>query len=141
MKRPIHRIHFYLLRVPAEQHPEIAPAEFANWLQTHGVIRAKGQLRVRRKRSILSISYLPGEEDEEASENQPRRRSYDAAMKRRPSKPQQSISFSGAIAEEEEDSRTTTAVNDILRRSVSLNVQAPAGKYPLKACHILEYLY
>ncbi|KAJ2958607.1 hypothetical protein NQZ79_g5777 [Umbelopsis isabellina] len=117
-----------LFWVPAEQHPEIAPAEFANWLQTHGVIRAKGQLRVRRKRSILSISYLPGEEDEETSENQPRRRSYDAALNRRPSKPQPPMSFNGSIAEEEEDNHTTIPTNDLLRRSVSLNVQAPAGR-------------
>src|ERR1700682_3175565 len=70
------------VRVPAEQHPQIAPAEFANWLQTHGVIRAKGQLRVRRKRSVLSISYLPDEEDEDdvSKERQPiRRRTYDSA--------------------------------------------------------------
>jgi hypothetical protein len=39
---------------------------------------------------------------------------------------------SRAIAEEEEDSLTTTPANDLLRRSVSLNVQAPTGKYPGK---------
>ncbi|KAH8551210.1 activator of mitotic machinery Cdc14 phosphatase activation C-term-domain-containing protein, partial [Umbelopsis sp. PMI_123] len=66
--------------VPAEQHPEIAPAEFANWLQSHGVIRAKGQLRVRRKRSILAISYVPGEEendddDDDGTRERPSQRS------------------------------------------------------------------
>jgi hypothetical protein len=120
--------------VPAEQHPEIAPAEFANcWLQTHGVIRAKGQLRVRRKRSILSISYLPPEDNEDRPDSQPRRRSYDSAATRVPSISQPlHTNLGGAIAEEEEDSLTTTPANDLLRRSVSLNVQAPTGKYPGK---------
>lgn len=117
--------------MPAEQHPEIAPAEFANWLQTHGVIRAKGQLRLRRKRSVLSISYLPGEEDEkdDSKGQQPRRRrSYDSATQPTKSQPPIStISESPIIEEEEESTSTTITPNDVVRRTVSLNILPTIG--------------
>lgn len=116
-------------RVPAEQHPEIAPAEFANWLKTHGVIRGKGQLRVRRKRSILAVSYLPGEEDDEdddeqRKEHQPQRRqTYSSTTSATKSQPPVSNVVEHPILEEQEETEAnseSTSNNGGLRRTVSL---------------------
>ncbi|KAG2181610.1 hypothetical protein INT44_008425 [Umbelopsis vinacea] len=118
-----------LFWVPAEQHPEIAPAEFANWLQTHGVIRGKGQVRVRRKRSILAVSYLPGEEDDDEDDEQakehPRqhRRTHSSTTDVTESQPFVSNVVEHPILEEQEETEpdsTVTSNNDRIRRTVSL---------------------
>jgi hypothetical protein len=130
-------------RVPAEQHPEIAPAEFANWLQSHGVIRGKGHLRVRRKRSILAVSYLPGEEeeddedDEQRKEHPPQRRqTYSPTTSATKPQPPASNVADHPILEEHEETEPNSAVssnNGGLRRTVSLySPTATIGKESIK---------
>ncbi|KAG0191894.1 hypothetical protein DFQ28_010680 [Apophysomyces sp. BC1034] len=46
-----------LIWVPANKHPQIAPNEFAIWIKTHGLAQARNVSKVRRQRSILSLSY------------------------------------------------------------------------------------
>ncbi|KAI8373183.1 uncharacterized protein BYT42DRAFT_579503 [Radiomyces spectabilis] len=53
-----------ILWVPANKHPEIAPSEFATWIQTHGVATARRASMVRRKNSVLSQSHTSMDDDE-----------------------------------------------------------------------------
>ncbi|KAG0168132.1 hypothetical protein DFQ28_005335 [Apophysomyces sp. BC1034] len=54
----------HLFWVPASQHPEIAPAEFEKYVRTHGSAHRR-KSRVRRRKSILSVSFTPDDQDQE----------------------------------------------------------------------------
>lgn len=50
----------YIFRVPASQHPEIAPAEFEKYVDTHGLtIRKKS---IKRRQSILSVYFTANDQ-------------------------------------------------------------------------------
>ncbi|KAI8582910.1 hypothetical protein K450DRAFT_268849 [Umbelopsis ramanniana AG] len=136
-----------LFWVPAEQHPEIAPAEFANWLQTHGVIRGKGQLRVRRKRSILAVSYLPGEEDDDDEQSKEhsrqRRQTHSSTTSVPESQPFTSNVAEHPILEEQEETEpdsTVTTNNGRIRRTVSLySPTSTVGRQPSTSSQTLIF--
>ncbi|KAF7728081.1 hypothetical protein EC973_006719 [Apophysomyces ossiformis] len=54
----------HLFWVPASQHPEIAPAEFEKYVRAHGSAHRR-QSRVKRRKSILSVSFTPDDQDQE----------------------------------------------------------------------------
>jgi hypothetical protein len=63
-----------MIRVPAKKHPQIAPAEFANWIKQHGdekPEKIKNKSKLRRKKSHLSsVSYPSTESDSTSSTEQ-----------------------------------------------------------------------
>lgn len=98
-----------LYRVPASQHPEIAPAEFEKYVDTHGLtIRKKS---IKRRQSVLSVYFTANDQQkllEEIAKNdteRDRRATLDAL-------------------EDNEDRKQ----NLMLRRSVSLQLPTAGGK-------------
>ncbi|KAF7723092.1 hypothetical protein EC973_002376 [Apophysomyces ossiformis] len=58
-----------LIWVPANKHPQIAPNEFAIWIKTHGLAQVKSTSKVRRKRSVLSMSYTSEDDMNDSDED------------------------------------------------------------------------
>lgn len=56
------------VRVPASQHPEIAPGEFEEFLRTNALSMQK-RSSLKRRSSILSVSFTPGDAEEEDNES------------------------------------------------------------------------
>jgi hypothetical protein len=119
-------------RVPAEQHPEIAPAEFNHWLKEHAYSSDR-RPRIRRRRSVLSVSYTPEDieaEEDPVPETDHQRDSVEEtlAILERPAEPKPQPE---ANQEEEPD----TSRRDRIRRSLSLNLPIISGK--TTSCKIL----
>lgn len=100
-----------IIRVPASQHPEIAPAEFEKYVDTHGLtIRKKS---IKRRQSVLSVYFTAND--------------------------QQKLMEELAKTDTERDRRATLDVLEdtdnedrkqklVLRRSVSLQLPSAGGK-------------
>ncbi|KAI0072650.1 hypothetical protein K474DRAFT_1678501 [Panus rudis PR-1116 ss-1] len=128
----------HLFWVPARLHPEIAPAEFREFLKEHARTPQDGSISrsssvssqgLGRKRSMLSRQYNPspndGVEDEEIV---PIRRNRTSIYASNPA-PQLTISDLQKLeelAEEASRSDDPTKLRSILRRSLSLNVAPTA---------------
>ncbi|KAL0089373.1 hypothetical protein J3Q64DRAFT_1636511 [Phycomyces blakesleeanus] len=50
-------------RVPANKHPQIAPGEFVNWINTHPTNPARRTSEIKRRNSSLSQSHVSEDED------------------------------------------------------------------------------
>lgn len=123
----------HLFWVPASQHPEIAPAEFNNWLKKHGYTSANrsGPSRMKRRKSILSVSYKPEDIDAEVDQEEVVEKEVEAGAendKRRPTL--------GILEEDYDVDRIPMPpkrLGGYLRRSISLNVPQvrDPGKYKI----------
>ncbi|OAD70124.1 hypothetical protein PHYBLDRAFT_76156 [Phycomyces blakesleeanus NRRL 1555(-)] len=52
-----------LIWVPANKHPQIAPGEFVNWINTHPTNPARRTSEIKRRNSSLSQSHVSEDED------------------------------------------------------------------------------
>ncbi|RUS12722.1 hypothetical protein BC937DRAFT_87183, partial [Endogone sp. FLAS-F59071] len=112
----------HLFWVPASQHPEIAPAEFNTWLKKHGYTSANrgGPSRMKRRKSILSVSYKPEDIDAEVDQEEVVEKGVEAGSENDKKGP------SLGILEEDYDPNRIPMppkrLGGYLRRSISLNV-------------------
>ncbi|KZT07487.1 uncharacterized protein LAESUDRAFT_713585 [Laetiporus sulphureus 93-53] len=126
---------FHLFWVPARLHPEIAPAEFRQFLKEHartpvdetGTLErsaSSGSVGLGRKRSMLSRQYSPSPNDGVEEEKVvPIRRNRSSIYAR--SGPQLTISDLQKLeelAEEASKSHDPTRLRNVLKRSLSLNI-------------------
>lgn len=137
---------FHLFWVPADVHPEIAPAEFRAFLKEHsrspsssaesGVSRSSSlaSSSLGRRRSMLSKQYSPSEDDGVGSEQEeavvPLRRnrsSYHAHPG--PNLTINDLQKLERLAEQATDKDDTSELRTMLRRSLSLNMTPPTGSY------------
>ena len=131
---------FHLFWVPANLHPEIAPAEFRAFLKEHARNPATDgtttpersnsisstSSSLERRRSMLSRQYRPSENDDGTEEKV-------IPMRRRSvySNPVPQLTISDlqkleVLAEQESESEDISKLRHILRRSLSLNI-SPSG--------------
>ncbi|KZT64483.1 hypothetical protein DAEQUDRAFT_606830 [Daedalea quercina L-15889] len=125
---------FHLFWVPARLHPEIAPAEFRQFLKEHarspsdespslGRSVSSGSTGLGRKRSMLSRQYRPspndGVEDEEVL---PIRRNRSSIYNTGPQLTISDLQKLEELADEASKSDDPTKLRSVLRRSLSLNV-------------------
>jgi hypothetical protein len=108
-------------RVPASQHPEIAPAEFEKYVDTHGLIVRKKS--VKRRQSVLSVYFTANDhqklmEECDTAEAEKDRQAALNALERKDHAQKDTI-------EEQEDNKKRKM---ILRRSVSLQLPTTGGK-------------
>ncbi|KAI8886048.1 hypothetical protein K501DRAFT_331484 [Backusella circina FSU 941] len=108
----------HLFWVPASQHPEISPAEFQKYVETHGLnIKEKG---AKQRQSVLSVSFTPGddlvEESTSSNDNEMERKMALDALERM-----------NNIRVNSEQSLDEPNKKLLLRRSVSLHF--PKGDY------------
>lgn len=134
---------FHLFWVPASVHPEIAPAEFRQFLKEHArnpppadgtpVLERSGSTSstssgLGRKRSMLSRQYRPSENDGVEDERVvPLRRNRTSVYSQQG--PQLTISDLQKLeelAEEASESDDPSKLRSLLRRSLSMNVP-PTG--------------
>src|ERR1700722_7509159 len=127
---------FHLFWVPANLHPEIAPAEFRAFLKEHARNPATDgtttpersnsisstSSSLERRRSMLSRQYRPSENDDGTEEKV-------IPMRRRSvySNPVPQLTISDlqkleVLAEQESESEDISKLRHILRRSLSLNI-------------------
>ncbi|KAI9025938.1 hypothetical protein CLU79DRAFT_844484 [Phycomyces nitens] len=71
-----------LIWVPANKHPQIAPSEFANWINTHPTNPARRSSEIKRRHSSLSQSHVSEDEDSLSTKTS---RSRSAKITRSPS--------------------------------------------------------
>lgn len=121
-------------RVPAEQHPEIAPAEFNYWLKEHAYSSDR-RPRIRRRRSVLSVSYTPddieaeeefvGGDDDKSSDDQAKD-SVETTLAILESRSE--THEDNLLLDHEEEEEVDTSRKDRIRRSLSLNLPIISGK-------------
>lgn len=106
-------------RVPATQHPEIAPAEFEKFLQINAMAKRE-RASLRRRSSILSVSFTASDAEQEQEEGvtrdhlqQPSKNSSDTSGEQQ---------HHQGLDENESQRKTR------LRRSISLGTISAAGK-------------
>ncbi|CCM00739.1 uncharacterized protein FIBRA_02779 [Fibroporia radiculosa] len=124
----------HLFWVPARLHPEIAPAEFRQFLKEHARNPAdetsalarsvsSGSIGLDRKKSLLSRQYKPapndGIEDEQVV---PIRRNRSVYSRPGPQLTINDLQKLEELAEEASKSDDPTRLRSVLRRSLSLNV-------------------
>ena len=126
---------FHLFWVPARLHPEIAPAEFRQFLKEHArdgptTLARSSSLSsegLGRKKSMLSRQYDPSVKDETDDEVMPMRRNRTS----RYANPVPQLTINDLqkleeLAEEASTSHDSTKLRSVLRRSLSLNI-SPSG--------------
>lgn len=112
-------------RAPASKHPELTPAEFDASTVTHSFANRKRSF-VKRRKSVLSSSFTPDDENEdelEAIKND--REATLAALERRSMQP---------IKE-----GTSKKKNRGLRRSISLTLPNTTPDYDISGKYIYKY--
>ncbi|KAI9316099.1 hypothetical protein BX666DRAFT_300049 [Dichotomocladium elegans] len=117
----------HLFWVPAAQHPEIAPAEFEKFLRA-GAIAKRERASLRRRSSILSVSFTANDAAKQDSED---------IAEGEPQHPQQALEISntrligdqGLVDAESEAQRKTR-----LRRSISLDTAKAAAQKSSCVC-------
>ena len=130
---------FHLFWVPARLHPEIAPAEFRQFLKEHtrtteetsnlGRSLSSGSTGLGRKRSMLSRQYKPSPNDGVEDEHVvPIRRNRSSIYNAGPQLTISDLQKLEELAEEASQSDDPTKLRSVLRRSLSLNV-APSGAF------------
>jgi hypothetical protein len=127
-----------LFWVPARLHPEIAPAEFRQFLKEHAQGPGEGASLSRsssmgstglgRKKSMLSRQYNPSEKDEVEEEKVvPIRRNRTSVYRNQgPQLTIDDLQKLEELAEEASRSSDPSKLRSVLRRSMSMNV-APSG--------------
>lgn len=152
---------FHLFWVPASVHPEIAPAEFRQFLKEHArsppssddsmpsgrssPSSLSSSSSLNRKRSMLSRQYRPKENDGVEEENivpLKRNRSLMYPTNQGPQLTFNDLQKLEELAEEASASDDPTRLRSVLRRSLSLNI-SPTGWFiasTLKACTKTNYL-
>lgn len=114
-----------MYRVPASQHPEIAPAEFEKYVDSHGLmIRRKS---VKRRQSILSVYFTASDQqkylDDLAKMDTDRQAAIDA------------LEGSKQLGNDDHDSNVSRSSDEeskrklVMRRSVSLHLPTAGGKF------------
>lgn len=137
---------FHLFWVPANLHPEIAPAEFRAFLKEHargplangapGTLERSNSLAsassLGRKRSMLSRQYKPSENDGVEDEKVvPLRRNRSVFSNQGPQLTMSDLQRLEELAEEASVSDDPSKLRTMLRRSLSLNMP-PSGTF----CHV-----
>ncbi|KAL1918748.1 uncharacterized protein VTP21DRAFT_2770 [Calcarisporiella thermophila] len=118
-----------LFWVPADQHPEIAPTEFANWLREHGYLNIDSKRPLRRKKSILSRQVRPSAEDDEEEEKEDRNKSKAPQLPSIPDRP--SYENDGVhLYDIDNLTSESAALVNILRRSLSMQLPAESTLEP-----------
>jgi hypothetical protein len=121
-------------RVPAEQHPEIAPAQFNHWLKEHAY-NSDRRPRIRRRRSVLSVSYTPddieAEEEPIGDDDGPAKDSVETTLAILESR-SETHEETSLLDHEEEEEEVDTSRKDRIRRSLSLNLPIISGKLELR---------
>lgn len=124
--------------VPARLHPEIAPAEFRQFLKEHARAPAEGAALERssstgstdlsRKKSMLSRQYDPTKDGGSSEEEHvvPFRRNRSIYGHQGPQLTISDLQKLEELAEEASQSRDPSKLRSVLRRSISLNI-APSG--------------
>ena len=143
----------HLFWVPARLHPEIAPAEFRQFLKEHAHTPADGPATISRsssissvglgrKKSMLSRQYKPSENDGIENEEILPLRKNRSSVYANPA-PQLTISDLQKIeelAEEASRSDDPSKLRSVLRRSLSLNI-TPTGRFDAYQTNAYMYLY
>lgn len=132
---------FHLFWVPARLHPEIAPAEFRDFLKEHSrtpppddvspVARSNSfghpSPGLDRKRSMLSRQYSPSDNDDvEEDKIIPMQRRRSTLVHTGPQLTINDLQRLEELAEEASKSNDPTKFRAVLRRSLSFNM-APSG--------------
>lgn len=129
---------FSLFWVPARLHPEIAPAEFRQFLKEHARAPTEGAALGRsssmsstilsRKKSMLSRQYDPTNDGGSSEDEQvvPIRRNRSIYGHQGPQLTINDLQKLEELAEEASQSRDPSKLRSVLRRSISLNI-APSG--------------
>ncbi|KAF7794443.1 hypothetical protein EIP86_005577 [Pleurotus ostreatoroseus] len=121
---------FHLFWVPARLHPEIAPAEFKEFLKEHardgpalGRSNSVGVGGLGRKKSMLSRQYTPSEKDEVEDEKVvPVRRNRSVYQNQGPQLTIKDLQKLEELADEASESHDSSKLRSVLRRSLSLNI-------------------
>lgn len=110
-------------RVPASQHPEIAPAEFEKYVDAHGLMIRKKS--VKRRQSVLSVYFTASDHQKlmEECDTAEAEKDRQAALSMLESK-QHTYKESSDSEQEEEDTKKRKMM---LRRSVSLHLPTTGG--------------
>ena len=137
-----------LFWVPARLHPEIAPAEFRQFLKEHarnpsdgatlGRSSSMGSTGLGRKKSMLSRQYNPEEKDGVEEEKvMPMRRNRSSIYGNQgPQLTINDLQRLEQLAEEaSEGSDSSTKLRSLLRRSMSLNI-SPSGVFYCFISHL-----
>lgn len=134
----------HLFWVPARLHPEIAPAEFRNFLKEHArappadgsspatrsASLGHASSSLGRRRSMLSRQYKPSESDDvEEDKILPMQRRRSTLFQPSPQLTINDLQRLEALAEEASQSDDPSRLRAVLRRSLTLNV-APSGSCP-----------
>ncbi|KAH8832768.1 hypothetical protein DL96DRAFT_1583267 [Flagelloscypha sp. PMI_526] len=131
----------HLFWVPADVHPELAPAEFRQFLKEHARSPATHELHrsssssstsgLGRKKSMLRNQYSPTESDR-IDEDKPvvplRRNRSSLYASQSPQLTIGDLQKLEELAEEASESHDATRLRSILRRSLSLNVSPAAAE-------------
>jgi hypothetical protein len=114
-------------RVPASQHPEIAPAEFEKYVDAHGLIIRKKS--VKRRQSVLSVYFTANDQQKLLDElgktdtTEKERQATLDALENSHSNGIDNGSSNNNSNDEDEDRKRKM----ILRRSVSLHLPTAGG--------------
>ncbi|CAO3620514.1 unnamed protein product [Mucor fragilis] len=121
-------------RVPASQHPEIAPAEFEKYVDAHGLMIRKKS--VKRRQSVLSVYFTASDHQKlmEECDTAEAEKDRQAALSMLESK-QHTYKESSDSEQEEEDTKKRKMM---LRRSVSLHLPT-TGEYPRNVPGLLVF--
>lgn len=120
-KKDTSNINYICYRVPASQHPEIAPAEFEKYVDTHGLtIRKKS---IKRRQSVLSV-YFTANDQQKLLEELAERDSH---------------SDLDVLAESDENEDRKRKL--VLRRSVSLHLPTAGGIIKKIGLYLYFYTY
>lgn len=126
---------FHLFWVPARLHPEIAPAEFREFLKEHardGAALGRSNSvasSLGRKKSMLSRQYNPAEKDEVEDEKVMPVRRRSVYSNQGPQLTIKDLQKLEELAEEASESHDSSKLRSVLRRSLSLNI-SPSGTFP-----------
>lgn len=114
-----------MCRVPASQHPEIAPAEFEKYVDAHGLMIRKKS--VKRRQSVLSVYFTASDHQKlmEECDTAEAEKDRQAALNALESKQSSTGQAEETEQQEEEDNKKRKMM---LRRSVSLHLPTTGGK-------------
>ena len=144
---------FHLFWVPASLHPEIAPAEFREFLKEHARAPASddnpsfgrspslsSSSGLGRKKSMLSRQYKPREIDGDGEENiVPLKRNRSFYRHEGPQLTISDLQKLEELAEEASQSDDPSKLRNVLRRSLSLNMSPTGSSISLLTLTTYQY--
>lgn len=119
-------------RVPATQHPEIAPAEFEKFLQMNAMAKRE-RASLRRRSSILSVSFTASDAEQEQEEGVARDQLQQLSSNN--TSDTSGEQHDQGLNENESQRKTR------LRRSISLGTISAAGKVSNVYCKRIRITY